>query len=102
MPDENTPLPTVWAQLDERVRTNHERINEVRSIQIETVGRDGRNGKLKGLGDDVERNTGAIETNQKAIRAMTQKINTLTVKMAVVVGVAAIVGAVGAQLVLGG
>jgi len=55
MSDETTPITNMWELLEGRVTTNHQRINELRGIQIEVCGRDGRNGKLKALGDDVEK-----------------------------------------------
>lgn len=49
------------------------RVNEMRSIQIENCGRDGRNGRNAELRRDCDAMDEAIKTNQKAIQRLMEK-----------------------------
>ena len=95
----------MWEVLDGRIGKNHERLNEIRGIQIEVCGRDGRNGKLQQLRTDVQELTGTVKTNQQAIQRLLAKQEKQGVKLTLLVGGAATVATmVGASLfkLLGG
>lgn len=102
MPDELTPVTTRCDIVCGQVKVNHDRINEMRSIQIETVGRDGRNGKLQQVRHDMGKLTEAVETNQKTIQAINTKVERLGVKLALIVSAASLAGGAAVKLILGG
>jgi hypothetical protein len=81
-----TPLMDVlWREL----RELKGRVNEMRSIQIENCGRDGRNGRTGELRRDCDQMDQAIKQNQKAIESMLQRQERHGTKLTLLVSLSA-------------
>jgi len=99
---ETTDVTGVLEVLRGELARQHDRVNELRTIQIETVGRDGRNGKLQRVRADVDKLQECVEEHDRALSEVVVKVERMGVKLALLVTVAAIIGSAAAKLVLGG
>ena len=107
MSDDLTPVPSAirCSMHEQRLDAMHDRVNEIRSIQIEVCGRDGRNGKLLQLKVEADKMTENIEANQKAILAIASKTERMGFKLTLIVSgiatVASVIGGVVVKLLVG-
>jgi len=107
MPEEST-TSVVISKLDiltAELRRQNDKVNEVRNIQIENCGRDGRNGKFLQLRNDVGEMEKSISTNQRAIEQLMRQQEKHGVKLTILVtGAATVATMVGGLLLkyLGG
>jgi len=93
--DELTPVTEVWRILQDEVAKLHTRVNNLRAIQIENCGRDGRNGKLQVMREDVDELKAAMLSQEKAL-------NKLAIRLAMLTVTASLAGGALVKLILGG
>ncbi len=103
MPDELTPPPgaslAVLAfqvtQLEADAKTDHERINALRTIQISTVGDDGRNGKLKVVEGRMDNTDSWIKEATVTIQGINRRLDKQGWRLGLIIaGAGSVVGVV--------
>lgn len=98
MSDEHTPVTPLFDLLAKELAELKARVNEIRSIQVENCGRDGRNGKFLTVRNDMLELEKKLNTNQQAIQQLMQQQEKLTTKLGLLVSTASGVAAAGATV----
>lgn len=115
MPDDLTPPPNQPSlavlsyqvtELQGSVDKHHDRLNEMRSIQIATVGDDGKNGKLKTLEKRMDRSDNWIEDATTTLQGINRRLDKQGWRLGLIIAgagsVVGIVAVVAAKLLSGG
>lgn len=81
MSDEHTPIMSKLDIICAELADQKTRLNELRGIQIENCGRDGRNGKLLAVRNAVDDIQKTLKTNQDAIQKLMQEQGSLATRV---------------------
>lgn len=96
-----TPPLGVPSSFDARLFELHQRVNEIRAIQIESCGRDGRNGRALQMRMDIERLGVAVADHDRKIDGLELRLGKLAPKVAALLAVGAMIGGAIVRYVLG-